>query len=131
LHSSEAQHCSLSSADRQMRVLTAIVQPTPNLLSILISKLIHRGFVGAQAVRSHGVDMAMAFNRLLNKSQNCVLVMVLCDVALQHHPRLVDRSTQTNNLGDALRLHHGSGCTRDVQAKSNPLEERTTAFHLA
>ena len=60
LHAPEPEHRSLSSSEREVAILDPVVGPASGLLLRGIAQLVHRGAVGAQAVRGDLLGRAVA-----------------------------------------------------------------------
>jgi hypothetical protein len=71
-HSSKSEHCALASAESEVAIFTAIVQPLAQLTTIDIAQVAHRGRIRAKPVGNDGFGLAVTLQRFLHEASTHV-----------------------------------------------------------
>ena len=123
LHPSKSQYDARSSADRQVRIFDAIVEPATHFAAVQIAGFAHRCRVGSQPIGDDLFNRAMALQRFLHEPQSRRFVPFPGDVAFQHlafvingPPRCLVRTTGLQRCAATVETAH----TASPQAGSPP-----------
>lgn len=102
-HPPEALHCTLSSPERPVRILNAVVEPTPAGLQIDATQITQSCLVGSKTVGHKNIRLAVPSHQFSEHFQCRTLVSSLGDNAFQHLALLINRTPEIVPL--AIDLH--------------------------
>ena len=105
LHLSEPEHCSLASSERQVAVLSAIVEPSAHLAAVEIAKVAHCGGVGPEAVSDDGFGAAVALQCPLHEGESRRFVTFLRDIGFQDFAFVINGTPEIYHLAVQLYVH--------------------------
>jgi len=88
--SSEAEHGSLSSSKRQVRILGSIVQPTTCLLAICVADDLHGSAVRPQKISHDDMWSTISFHCFPEEFQCRFAIPALGDIAFKHFALVIN-----------------------------------------
>jgi hypothetical protein len=90
----EPQHRSLSSSERQVRVLSAVVEPGSHLAVIAAAEFLQGSTIGPKSIGHDSLRPAIPLQRFLQESKGRLAISRLVDHAFQHLTLVIDGSPE-------------------------------------